>query len=78
MFAELTEEESEAAALRIQAVHRGRMARKRVDGIRADRRPGTPPPHDMTISAGGEIMGFEDDEATNAAAVRIQAIQRGR
>lgn len=94
-FQNLSPEEAEAAAIRIQAVHRGRMARKKVatkrSGAAADAGAGAdagaaPAPAEEELNGEDELEvedvleafgNLSPDEAA-AAAIRIQAIQRGR
>lgn len=67
-FAQEDPEMEAAAALKIQSVHRGRLARKRVNGIKQSRSQAAAKP------AGKAVV--VDKEAH--AALKIQSIQRGR
>ena len=86
-FAELNTEEVEAAVLKIQAVHRGRLARKTVKGLKEGA-----PTEAEAAGAGAELTAAAEDaaevvaaafqdldtEEVAAAVLKIQAVHRGR
>jgi len=76
----------EAAALKIQAAHRGKATRRRLEAMRAGQETGYAEASDagatlqqMATAAGVEVHQLDDfSEEQEAAALKIQAIQRGR
>jgi len=69
--------EQEAAAVKIQAVQRGREARKEVQEMKAAKAnavDGSKPASEVGL----EVLDIERSPEEEAAAVKIQAVQRGR
>lgn len=67
----------EAAAVKIQAVQRGREARKEVQEMKAAKAnavDGSKPASEVGL----EVLDIERSPEEEAAAVKIQAVQRGR
>ena len=76
---DVNDAELEAAATKIQAAHRGKAARDEVAAMRAD--AGEDAGAEVEVEAGGgegDEDYAEDEAAEEAAAVKIQAMARGR
>jgi len=78
---DVNDAELEAAATKIQAAHRGKAAREEVAAMRADAGADAGAGAEVEAEAGGgegDEDYAEDEAAEEAAAVKIQAMARGR
>lgn len=79
LFEGMSQEELEAAALKIQSLQRGRAARARVEELKRAQAAGEAPQGGVVeVADVAEAFANLSPEEAEAAAIRIQAVHRGR